>query len=75
LPYRRGQGHRRARRGAGGLQRLEHISGMVADQGYDTAGTTLALFSLHGFDPDLVESAIRRDDLLLVDLPGLYGIR
>ncbi len=36
-------------------------------------GTTLALYSLHGFYPDLVELAGRRDDLLLVDLPALYG--
>jgi hypothetical protein len=32
------------------------------------------LFSLHGFQPDLVDAVARRDDLLLVDLPGLYGI-
>ncbi len=43
---------------------------LLADQGYDTAGTTLALYSLHGFYPDLAD---RRDDLLLVDLPTLYG--
>ncbi|MCQ0002483.1 AAA family ATPase [Streptomyces sudanensis] len=62
-----------ARRGTGDLQRLEHIRGLLTGQGYDTTGATLALFSLHGFYPDLVESAARRDDLLLVDLPGLYG--
>ncbi|MFG1808454.1 ATP-binding protein [Streptomyces sp. NPDC049040] len=64
-----------ARRGTGDLRRLERIRDLLADQGYDIAPTTLALFSLHGFHPDLVESAGRRDDLLLVDLPGLYGIR
>lgn len=62
-----------ARRGTGDLQRLEHIRGLLTGQGYDTTGATLALFSLHGFYPDLVELAARRDDLLLVDLPGLYG--
>ncbi|MVO83547.1 hypothetical protein GPA10_01920 [Streptomyces sp. p1417] len=31
------------------------------------------LYSLHGFSPDLVDLADRRDDLLLVDLPTLYG--
>jgi hypothetical protein len=62
-----------ARRGTGDLQRLEHIRGLLTGQGYDTTGATLALFSLHGFYPDLVELAARRDDLLLVDLPVLYG--
>jgi hypothetical protein len=63
-----------ARRGTGDLQRLERIRALLTDQGYDTSGTTLALFSLHGFHPDLTESAAGRHDLLLVDLPGLYGI-
>ncbi|MGW9397551.1 hypothetical protein [Streptomyces sp. NPDC055642] len=62
-----------ARRGTGDLQRLERIRTLLAGQGYDTAGTTLALFSLHGFYPDLIESAAGRDDLLLVDLATLYG--
>lgn len=63
-----------ARRGTGGLQRLEHVRALLTDQGYDTTGTTLALFSLHDFYPDLVGSAAGRDDLLLVDLATLYGI-
>lgn len=63
-----------ARRGTGDLQRLEHIRTLLTDQGYDTMGTTLALFSLHGFYPDLIESAASRDDLLLVDLATLYGV-
>jgi hypothetical protein len=29
---------------------------------------------MHGFHPDLVEQADRRDDVLLVDLAVLYGI-
>ncbi len=62
-----------ARRGTGDLERLERIRDLLTDQGYDTAATTLALFSLYGFYPDLVELAGRRDDLLLVDLPTLYG--
>lgn len=61
------------RRGAGDLERLERIRDLLTDQGYDTATTTLALYSLHGFYPDLVELAGRRDDVLLVDLPALYG--
>ncbi|WP_105970912.1 ATPase [Streptomyces geranii] len=62
-----------ARRGTGDLERLERIRALLAEQGYDTAATTLALYSLHGFYPDLTELADRRDDLLLVDLPTLYG--
>lgn len=62
-----------ARRGTVDLQRLEHIRHLLTGQGYDTTGTTLALFSLHGFYPDLIESVARRDDVLLVDLMGLYG--
>lgn len=45
-----------------------------ADQGYDTTPTTLALHSLHGFYPDLIDLADRWEDVLLVDLPTLYGI-
>ncbi|MFF4631793.1 AAA family ATPase [Streptomyces griseorubiginosus] len=63
-----------ARRGTGDLERLERIRGLLADQGHDTAATTLVLYSLHGFYPDLVDLANRRDDLLLVDLPALYGM-
>lgn len=62
-----------ARRGTGDLERLERIRDLLTDQGYDTAATTLALYSLHGFYPDLGELADRRDDLLLIDLPALYG--
>jgi hypothetical protein len=62
-----------ARRGTGDLERLERIRALLADQGYGTDATTLALYSLHGFYPDLIDLADRRDDLLLVDLPTLYG--
>ncbi|MBQ1090545.1 ATP-binding protein [Streptomyces sp. B93] len=64
-----------ARRGTGDLRRLEHIRALLTAQGYDTTGTTLALFSLHGFYPDLTESAASRDDLLLIDLEALYATR
>ncbi|MFF9454297.1 hypothetical protein [Streptomyces flaveolus] len=46
---------------------------MLTSQGYDATSATLALFSLHGFYPALIESTARRDDLLLIDLAGLYG--
>jgi hypothetical protein len=62
-----------ARRGTGDLERLERIRTLLADQGYDTAATTLALYSLQGFQPDLVELAHGRGDVLLVDLPTLYS--
>ncbi|WP_374116573.1 hypothetical protein [Streptomyces gilvus] len=55
------------------LERLERVRALLADQGYDTAGTTLALYSLYGFHPDLVDLAGRRDDLVLVSLPALYA--
>ncbi|KOG87102.1 hypothetical protein ADK38_27305 [Streptomyces varsoviensis] len=62
-----------ARRGTGDLERLERIRTLLADQGHDTTATTLALYSLHGFYPDLTDLAARRDDILLVDLPTLYN--
>ncbi|MEU6539421.1 ATP-binding protein [Streptomyces sp. NPDC047000] len=63
-----------ARRGTGDLERLEHIRELLGAQGYGTSGTVLVLFSLHGFYPDVVRLAARRRDLLLVDLPALYGV-
>lgn len=36
-------------------------------------GPALALFSLHGFDPDVIGTAGRRRDVLLVDIGALYG--
>jgi len=62
-----------ARRGTGDLQRFERIRSLLADQGHDTTPTTLARYSLHGFRADLIEAAATRDDILLVDLPTLYG--
>jgi hypothetical protein len=63
-----------ARRGTGDLERLEHIRGLLAEQGHEAAHATLALYSLHGFHPDLLDLTARRSDVLLVDLPALYGI-
>lgn len=64
-----------ARRGIKDLERLERIRALLNEQGHDTNGTTLALFSLHGFHDDVVKAGEHRDDVLLVDLPGLYGVR
>jgi uncharacterized protein len=63
-----------ARRGTGDLERLEHIRGLLSEQGYNTTDTILVLYSLHGFYPDLANLAAHRADLLLVDLPALYGV-
>lgn len=62
-----------ARRGTGDLERLEHIRALLGEQGHDTTGTTLTLFSLHGFHQELAQLAASRGDLLLVDLAALYG--
>ncbi|MFJ8000915.1 ATP-binding protein [Streptomyces sp. NPDC096310] len=61
------------RRGPHDLARLEHIRTLLADQGYRTDGTVLALFSLSGFHSDLARIAERRADVALVDLATLYG--
>ena len=63
-----------ARRGMGDIQRLERIRDLLTEQGYDTNGVTLALFSLYGFHADVVELARERRDLLLVGLETLYGL-
>jgi hypothetical protein len=47
-----------SRRGVKDLERLDHIRALLTDQGHDASRATLALFSLHGFHPDL---------------PALYG--
>jgi uncharacterized protein len=64
-----------AARGTNDLERLEHVRTLLADQHHDVGDTMLALFSLHGFHPDLQRVAARRPDVLLVDLPTLYGER
>ncbi|MDX3641097.1 ATP-binding protein [Streptomyces sp. MB09-02B] len=63
-----------ARRGVSDLQRLERIRDLLSEQGYDTSGVTLALFSLYGFHADVREVAKQRGDVLLVDLETLYGL-
>ena len=62
-----------APRGIKDLERLEHIRDLLARQGHRTEGTVLALFSLHGFWPDLKALTAHRDDVLLNGLPELYG--
>jgi hypothetical protein len=62
-------------RDLGDLERLDHIRTLLVDQGTRAAGATLALFSRSGFEPRLREAASARDDVLLVDLARLYGVR
>lgn len=62
-----------APRGLKDLERLEHIRELLTRQGHRAEGAVLALFSLHGFWPDLEAAAAHRDDVLLLALPELYG--
>ena len=62
-------------RDLGELDRLEHIRRLLVDQGTRAAGATLALFSRSGFDRGLRRAAAGRQDVLLVDLAHLYGVR
>ena len=41
----------------------------------DAAAATLAIFSLEGFHPELIATARRRGDVLLVDLETMFGLR
>ncbi|GAA1004175.1 ATPase AAA [Acrocarpospora pleiomorpha] len=60
-------------RGPRDLERLEHIRGLLTGQGHDARKATLALYSLHGFQPDLLRAASTREDVLLVGIDTLYG--
>lgn len=57
------------------LERLAYIRGLLIGHGYQAQAATLALFSLHGFQPELVRETARRADVLLVELDVLYGER
>ncbi|WP_203989661.1 hypothetical protein [Sphaerisporangium rufum] len=61
------------RRGPADLDRLLHVKELLGARGHDVTATRLAVFSMEGFHPDLVSSARRRGDVLLVDLPVLFG--
>ncbi|MFI1953885.1 ATP-binding protein [Streptomyces xinghaiensis] len=60
-------------RGRKDLERLEHIRTLLTGQGHRSDNATLALFSLHGFHPDVIDAADRRRDVLLIDIDALYG--
>jgi hypothetical protein len=55
------------------VERLERIRTLLADQGNPSRDAVLALYSLHGFQPDVLQAASGRSDLLLVDINALYG--
>lgn len=56
------------------LERLDRISALLRSRrGLSVARSAKKLlFSLHGFVPDLVDAAGRRDDVELIDLQRLY---
>jgi AAA+ ATPase superfamily predicted ATPase len=60
-------------RGVKELERLEHIRSLLNDLDHQADNAVLALFSLHGFHPDLRDAAARRRDVLLIDTGVLYG--
>lgn len=60
-------------RGTGDLDRLDRIRILVGEQGHDVRDARLAIFSLHGFDRNLLDAASARADVLLVGLDRIYG--
>ncbi|WP_455351896.1 AAA family ATPase [Streptomyces sp. SYSU K217416] len=60
-------------RGLRDVERLERIRDLLTGLGHNTEDAALALYSLHGFHPDVQHAAAQRRDLLLVDLAALYG--
>ncbi len=61
------------RRSVADLDRLDRLKALLAEQGHDAGKALLALFSMEGFQPDLVDLARRRGDVLLVDLAAVAG--
>ncbi|WP_125773508.1 ATP-binding protein [Antribacter gilvus] len=62
-----------APRGLRDVERLERIRQLLGELGHRAESATLALYSLHGFYPDVQAAAARRKDLLLIDLAAIYG--
>jgi hypothetical protein len=63
------------RRGEEDLARLDRIRTLLVGQGHDASGAALAVFSENGFTPALMEAAAHRDDVHLLDLAAIYGLR
>lgn len=53
------------------IERLEHLRGLLTSR-TDAAGAKLLLFSLTGFERDVIEKANGRSDIELVDLQRMY---
>jgi len=63
------------RRGVADLDRLDRLKTLLGEHGHDTTTATLAIFSLEGFHPELITTAQRRGDVLLVDLDTMFGLK
>jgi AAA+ ATPase superfamily predicted ATPase len=62
-----------ARRTVADLDRLDHITALLAEAGHDTSRTRIALFATEGFHPEVLDTARRRGDVLLADLNTVFG--
>ncbi|MEU0569618.1 ATP-binding protein [Nonomuraea sp. NPDC005983] len=56
------------------LDRLRQAKDLLEAKGYDTSDTVLTCYSGNGFDDELKAVAQEDPQVLLVDLPALYGI-
>lgn len=54
------------------VQRLAHVRDLLVAQGWNAGDAALAVFSRHGFAPELKEMA-ERGCVHLLDLPAMYG--
>lgn len=55
------------------LDRLDRIRMLLADRGAAPATTKLLLFSANGFDRNLTQASVGRDDVELIDLDRMYS--
>lgn len=66
-----------ARRTSADIARLEYLRDLIVGtrtSQFDTSAIKLMLFSAFGFDDSVLTSSRSRPDIVLVDLPALYGI-
>ncbi|MGI8684996.1 MAG: AAA family ATPase, partial [Acidimicrobiales bacterium] len=64
--------HTNRLRAVADLDRLVRIRTLLADRGTAPASTKLLLFSANGFDRNLTEASVGRDDIELIDLYRMY---
>jgi uncharacterized protein len=55
------------------LSRLARARALLTERGFNAADAKLACYSSNGFDDDLLETAGKRADVLLVDPDLLYA--